>query len=53
MSDGGAAVEGVVGGLTLSLAPETSARGVGEGVMSVEGVTSTSSASRHHLRRRV
>lgn len=28
-------------------------RGVGEGVISVEGETSTSSASRYHFRRRV
>lgn len=36
----------VISGLLLRV-------GVGEGVISVEGETSTSSASRYHLRRRV
>jgi hypothetical protein len=41
---------GVEGSTTSAIG---SRRGVGMGVMSVEGVTSTSSASRYHFRRRV
>jgi hypothetical protein len=36
-----------------SSSSEGSSAGVGEGVTSVDGVTSTSSASRHHFLRRV
>lgn len=65
-SGGGPSPPWVGIGLWLEAAPASSASewmavsagafavfGVGEGVISVDGVTSTSSASRYHLRRRV
>jgi hypothetical protein len=39
--------------IVVCCAPGLSRVGVGEGVISVEGETSTSSASRYHFRRRV
>ena len=51
MKDGGGIVVAKVG---VCCAPGLVSRvGVGAGVISVEGETSTSSASRYHFRRRV